>query len=396
MRRYLAAFAMLAAFGCQVDADQDLAVVDGLGPLAQPSMGIYNGSAPDSPEHGAVVALHEVFGGGSVYASPFCSGTLISEDVVVTAGHCVEDWGGGVMGAGDLAVYVGDDPSVDLAAHVYTVAEVSQHPDYNSWSLIGDIALLRLSSPVTEPISPVDALPPAQGFTAADAGSIVNFAGFGTTEFGGFGEKLQVDLELGGLGCGGAPGCFGADPNTQVGYAQPAADGGPCSGDSGGPMFVYRSGTPYLGGVTSYGDARCTQYGVSTRVDAYDTYITDFVGDGGGTPPDPDPDPDLCSGYDTEYVGNLTGSGDYVVEPGGAYYYAASNGLHEGHMEGPAGTDFDLYLYQYRRGAWTVISSAESATSVEDIAKNSRRGNYLWVVSSYDGAGDYTLCTSTP
>jgi len=37
----------------------------------------------------------------------------------------------------------------------------------------------------------------------------------------------------------------------------------------------------YAAGITSYGDANCTKYGVSTRVDAYEDLISDFVCDAG-------------------------------------------------------------------------------------------------------------------
>jgi hypothetical protein len=49
-------------------------------------------------------------------------------------------------------------------------------------------------------------------------------------------------------------------------------------------MFLDRAGTVYLGGITSYGDWSCAQYGVSTRVDAFETWISDFVtgGSSGG------------------------------------------------------------------------------------------------------------------
>src|SRR5690606_35169171 len=63
-------------------------------------------------------------------------------------------------------------------------------------------------------------------------------------------------------------------PATQISYTQ--YDSGPCFGDSGGPAFVQRGGTWYLGGITSWGDAYCTQFGVSTRVDAYASWIAAF------------------------------------------------------------------------------------------------------------------------
>jgi V8-like Glu-specific endopeptidase len=391
-------FPLLVGFGvaCQTGGP-DLTVQEG---LASADAKIINGDAPDSPEHDAVVALHQIIGGAFVASSPFCSGTLIAEDVVLTAGHCVES-GGGVLSASRVAVYVGDDPSSDLADHTYTVASVEQHPDYSSSSLTGDIALLILDSPVTE-AAPVPHLPTSQGFTSADEGSMLNFAGFGTSETNSYGVKLQTDVALKTVWA------------SQLYYLQSTSIGGPCTGDSGGPAFVDRSGTAYVGGVTSYGDRFCRFYGVSTRVDSYASWIEGFVttppadtgmdtgmdtgADTGvdtavdtGTPADP------CDGFDTTYTGSLSGTGVYDVHPDDVgYYQTSSPGKHDASLSGPSGADFDLYLYRYAAGSWIVWASSTGSDSDESISQGGPAGFYAWIVSSADGSGDYTACTTTP
>lgn len=295
MRRLLLASLVLSA--CQVDAD----------PAARPEVAhlqpvyddtvvpmIYGGAPPDAPEHAAVVGLHQL-SGGSVYVKPFCTGTLIADDVVLTAAHCLDTAKGGkpsfqTMSPSALAIYVGDDPSQDLLQHLYLVSETLINPGYDRFRIRNDIALVRLSSPITEPVTPIQPLPPSEGFSAADAGMTVNFAGFGEIESGDWGVKLQVDLPIAGVGCS-VSGCPDAgDAATQVSYHQ--SFGGPCFGDSGGPFFVYRTSGTYVGGITSYGDSYCTIYGVSTRVDAFATMIADFVGSGG--PGDTDPPAGDC------------------------------------------------------------------------------------------------------
>ncbi len=339
---------------------------------------IYYGSAPNSDHHYATVSLHQRFG-GSVIKSPMCSGTLIAEDVVLTAAHCVESWGGSVLNASQLAVYVGENPYVDLSSHVYTVSEIEQHSSFNSSALTNDIALVRLDSSVTE-ATPVPHLPSSSGLGSSDVGNDLNFAGFGTTESGSYGQLLQVDQTLRGV------------YSTTIFYRQ--SSGGPCSGDSGGPAY-YQVGTDwYVVGVTSYGDWACTNYGVSTKVDAYDTWIDSFVGSssggstGGGTTTG-------CSGFDATYTGTLSGSGDYAVEPGGTYYYADA-GDHDAALSADI-ADADLYLYRYLGGAWRSVAASEAnATSDESISFSGRAGYYMWVVASYDGSGDYELCLTTP
>ena len=249
---------------------------------------ILNGDPAARPEHQAVVSLHTRVKKGKkfdyVETNIFCSGTLIAPDVVLSAAHCLQG-----EGPNSVAVYVGDDPTVDLADHLYLVSEVAVHPGYSSFSLVNDIALVRLASSVTE-TAPVPHLAAVDALDNGDIGSILNFAGFGETENGTYDVRLQVDGTLEGFGCGHAACSGGGDPATQIWYSQDAGsnggtESGPCYGDSGGPAFTYLGpGTyenPRVAGITSYGDADCTVYGVSTKVDAFETFIDDFVNGGG-------------------------------------------------------------------------------------------------------------------
>ena len=119
--------------------------------------------------------------------------------------------------------------------------------------------------------------------TPSGAAKLVDFgiaranSNIGVTETGTSGTKLQVDLPLGSMGCqvSGCP--SSGNSSTQISYLQPSYDGGPCSGDSGGPAFIDRGGVTYLAGLTSYGDAACTVYGVSTHTAPFETWITDFA-----------------------------------------------------------------------------------------------------------------------
>lgn len=262
-----------------------------LGAPAGTTQPIINGQPPNAAMHDAVVSLHQRFG-SSVSKSIFCSGTLIAPDVVLTAAHCLDTASGGpkfkTIAPGSLAIYVGDNPQTDAAPSFYAVSETLIHPSYNRNAILNDLGLVRLSSAVpASDATPVPALPTSLGFTSSDAGMTLNFAGFGQTENGTYDVKLQADGVLGGLGCS-VSGCRSSgDAATQISYSQ--ADAGPCFGDSGGPAFVNRGGTWYVGGMTSYGDANCAIYGVSTRADAYESLISGFVGAGGSEPPPPPP-----------------------------------------------------------------------------------------------------------
>ncbi|MDP8225968.1 MAG: trypsin-like serine protease [Candidatus Lernaella stagnicola] len=284
------AFALTACDSTEPRATDD---ADGLNQSVNP---IYNGFPPDAPEHDAVVSLHKFDPKKSVvYVGPFCSGTLIASDVVLTAAHCLDIATGPkskfkTMAAKNLLIYVGDEPAVDILDHLYVVTETVIYPGYDRVALRNDLALIKLATAISEPVAPVPHLPAALEFTPADIGALINIAGFGETETGSSGVKMQIDVPLASLGCN-VTGCPDAgDAATQIAYQQ--IIGGPCFGDSGGPAFAYRAGEPYVGGITSYGDSYCTYYGVSTRVDAFQGWIDPFVS--GPTPPDCSAD-DWCN-----------------------------------------------------------------------------------------------------
>lgn len=293
MRNSLLLLSGLALAACNTgeQTENGWTLLDGTGPVDKEAV-IYGGSAPDAWYHDATVSLH-YRSGSSVYRDPFCTGTLIDTDVVLTAAHCLDAATSGStyreMSPSNVAIYVGDDPYSDLASHVYTVTDLEIYSGYNRRTIRNDIAILRLSSDITESVTPVTPLPASEGFHTSDVGETLNFAGFGYDETGGYGEKLQVDLTLGGLGCAVSYCPDSGDTSTQISYSQRSGGGtGPCSGDSGGPAFVTRSGDVYLGGITSYGDARCMYYGVSTRVDAFESFWSAWIdgsssGGGGGT-----------------------------------------------------------------------------------------------------------------
>jgi secreted trypsin-like serine protease len=279
-RRPFALLLATACFACVVEdgdeGDEDFRIING-------------DPAPSSvPAYAATVGLHFKIAGPYFSSTPSCSGTLITSDVVLTAGHCLSKQGGngGAISPSDVRVFFGnasDDPSGVLV----TVSETIVHPSYNSFSLVNDIALLRLSQPA--PVAPIANLPAALAFDNGDIGTVLDFVGFGYSDLAktDYGVKLHNTIPLGALGCPQSvyPACpAGAPTSTQFSYSQ--SDGGqvegPCNGDSGGPAFVSAGGATYVAGVTSYGDGPCDDYGVSTNVAAFEGWIADFTGGGGG------------------------------------------------------------------------------------------------------------------
>jgi serine protease len=102
-----------------------------------------------------------------------------------------------------------------------------------------------------------------------------------------------------------------------------------------------------------------------------------------------------CTGCQ-EYAGTLSGTGDSDIHPNGSWYYSSVPGTHRGWLQGPSGTDFDLYLQKWNGFWWTTVARSESATSQEQIAYTGTAGYYRWMVSSYNGSGSYSFWLQRP
>jgi subtilisin family serine protease len=99
----------------------------------------------------------------------------------------------------------------------------------------------------------------------------------------------------------------------------------------------------------------------------------------------------------TTYTGTLSGTGATQYQPDGSYYYSANAGSHVGKLQGPSGTDFDLYLQRWNGSSWVQVAAAESSTSTETITYSGAGGYYYrWRIYSYSGSGSYTFVLSKP
>lgn len=194
---------------------------------------------------GYVAQVSHVLGG-------FCSGTLISQQWVLTAAHCV----GGVTDPREMTVRVGTN--VRMGGQVRRAAALYSFPGY--MGAHNDVALLKLEFPVYG-IQPIPLAWNAQSFrwdgysggpfTKYDDGVI---AGWGTSSTSG---KWPNNLQFKGVSI----------YPTQLdsgGWRTIPVSAGPCPGDSGGPLMVSINGQLYQVGVTKGAD--CTTSGNYSEV----------------------------------------------------------------------------------------------------------------------------------
>lgn len=145
---------------------------------------------------------------------------------------------------------------------------------------------------------------------------------------------------------------------------------------------------PYVGGNAETCDFASPQPGTwYAMLRAYSTFsgvsLTGSFDESSGAP---------CTGC--EQYGGTVSSGQNAYQPNGTYYYSGS-GVHQGWLEGAAGTDFDLYLLRWN-GSWQVVASSTSASSSESISYSGSAGYYTWRITAYSGSGSYDFWLDRP
>ena len=182
--------------------------------------------------------------------------------------------------------------------------------------------------------------------------------------------------------------------NSSVTYPQGTVSGlirtNVCAepGDSGGSLLAGQQAQ----GLTSGGSGNCSSGGTTYFQpvnEALSAANVSLITSGGGNPP-----PTGCASQETAFSGSL-GSGGQAAEPGTSGFFAGS-GTVSGCLDGPSGTDFDLYLQKVSGGSWVTVAQGITAAPDESVSYTGTSGTYRWVVHAYSGSGSYTGGYSTP
>lgn len=210
----------------------------------------------------------------SLDGSHFCGGSIIGENLILTAAHCME----GVNGESPkMQVRVGAHSLVDGSGQTIKVAKAYTNQDYPNLSK--DVAVLKLIEKITDKNAKViNLIAPTFFDKHIKAGTSLTVSGWGTLSSGGsMPEKLMaVDVpyvthEV----CNSAEAYGGQIQATELcaGLAKGGKDS--CQGDSGGPLVYTKNNQFYQVGVVSWGDgcALENKYGVYGNVAALKTWI---------------------------------------------------------------------------------------------------------------------------
>jgi V8-like Glu-specific endopeptidase len=231
--------------------------------MAGPALAITGGTTDGSahPNVGGLVASTAYSDGTWIY----CSGTLISSTVFVTAAHCGEN-GESVRVTFDTAYVDGD--------RVYAGTFYSD-PQYNAvQSDPHDLAVVVLDKTVRG-ITPAR-LPAAgslSGLAATQTFTSVGYGAYEVTNSPGGHQYLYNDVRMVATGTLNSinPAWLRISMNAATG------NGGTCYGDSGGPNFL---GTSDINAaITITGDAVCRSTNVVYRLDTASarTFLARFV-----------------------------------------------------------------------------------------------------------------------
>lgn len=203
---------------------------------------------------------------------PFCAGVLIKKNWLLTSAHCINP------DAMQMKIYVGIHNKYQHSGfRAYSPVKIIKHPNYNPNKTDWDYALIKLDG--ESRIQPIELnrqelrIPSSQ-----ETSSMVNLVGWGTYNeeawtHAPYLNKVQLPLVP-------IQECQRVYPGLItprmfcIGYQDGHKNG--CSGDSGGPVFIYNSyRQPILLGLSSWGsDFGCKQPDAYTVVAKINTVVS--------------------------------------------------------------------------------------------------------------------------
>jgi secreted trypsin-like serine protease len=238
-----------------------------LAPPSGPSR-ITNGDV-DGAAHPAVVLIVMDVGGSPAFR---CSGTLISSNVVLTAGHCAGEKGefSGMRVFTESDVEHGNNNYPFAGPNTIEAKAWHSHPLFTEAAFyLHDVGVVELKKAVNLPAGAYGRLPAVNSLDALSPSSSTIFTavGYGLQRI----NPVKIEDQL--IRMVAQPHLVqintGFTGSGSLLLSNNASTGGTCFGDSGGPNFV--STSTVVGGVTSFGiNGTCGGTGGVFRLDKAD------------------------------------------------------------------------------------------------------------------------------
>lgn len=252
--------------------------------------------------------------------SHFCGGSMILDNWVLTAAHCIHMQGGdgswGDLAPQGLTVLVGSNKIAEGEGDLVPVEGIFRHPSYVGTDFDNDIALVKLARAPRVPYQTINVPTPEFGDQLDQPGVTTFVTGWGLTEGGNHPDllreaqiqmmsrdmcnqmMLEARAETAAQGIGLAAQAFGLREEEAmqvweelVSYVRPpmsenmlcsgSFEGGKtsCNGDSGGPLVVpLQDGTFIQAGVVSWGmSSAATNSCLETAMFSAYTRISNYI-----------------------------------------------------------------------------------------------------------------------
>jgi secreted trypsin-like serine protease len=211
------------------------------------------------------------------YQAQFCGGSLIGENVVLTAAHCVYG-----RAANRLDLLIGTNVLGGTGGARIHAQSIHIHPNYNPNTSNNDIAIVRMASSYMAPTLPIQ---PANQPGLSAGGRIATVIGWGdrtANEDVVFYPRQLFEVTVPIVNNPGCRAAYGTSyfAGTML-CAGDRVNGGrdSCQGDSGGPLMARNGGQWYQVGVVSFGTGcGLRRYpGVYARVSSYRNFINFYL-----------------------------------------------------------------------------------------------------------------------